>query len=578
MIKLTIDGVEVEVEEGSTILQASVKAGVKIPTLCYLKEINEIGACRMCLVEVEGMRGLVTSCVYPASNGMVVHTNTERVRQSRKNTLELLLSDHEQNCLSCPRSLNCELQRLAKEYDCDSHKYDGEKSKADIDDSSPCFVRDNRKCIKCRRCVAVCSARQSVDVIGTNKRGFNSYIGCAYNAKIGESACVNCGQCVLNCPTGALSDKTQKYEVLDQLNKKEKRLVVAMAPSVRVALGEYLGSSLGENVEGKMISALRRLGFQDVFDVDFAADLTIMEEAHEFIERFTKGDKKPMFTSCCPAWIKFVEHFFPEFIPNLSTCKSPQQMQGAVIKTYYAEKLKVDPNSIYFVSIMPCIAKKFERKRENINANKNGYDVDAVLTTRELAEMIKSSGIDFMSLPDGKFDEPLGISTGSGVIFGATGGVMEAALRTVADTLEGKDLSSVEYLLVRGVKGTKEAEIEVAGNKVKLAVVSGLKNARTLLEKIKSGEKHYDFVEVMACPGGCANGGGQPIHPSEITNNKVIAEIRAKGLYDSDLKNKKRKSHENPVIKEIYKNYFGTPGSKKAHEILHTTYVDRTKK
>ncbi len=578
MINLTIDGIKVEVEEGSTILQASVKAGVKIPTLCFLKELNEIGACRMCLVEVEGMRGLVTSCVYPVSEGMIVHTNTERVRQSRKNTLELLLSDHEQNCLSCPRSLNCELQNLAKEYDCDSHKYDGEKSKANIDDSSPCFIRDNRKCIKCRRCVAVCAARQSVDVIGVNKRGFNSYIGCAYNKKIGDSQCVNCGQCVLNCPTGALTDKSQKREVLKELDKKEKRLVVAMAPSVRVALGEYLGSELGENVEGKMVSALKMLGFQDVFDIDFAADLTIMEEAHEFIERFSKGVKGPMFTSCCPAWIKFVEHFYPEFIPNLSTCKSPQQMMGAVIKTYYAEKLKVEPNSLYFVSIMPCIAKKFERLRENMNANKNGLDIDAVLTTRELADIIKTAGINFTNLPDGEFDKPLGLSTGSGVIFGATGGVMEAALRTVADTLEGKDLSSVEYLLVRGIKGVKEAEVEVAGHKVKLAVVSGLKNARTLLEQIKSGEKYYDFVEVMACPGGCANGGGQPIHPSNIVNNKKIAEIRAKGLYESDLKNKKRKSHQNPAIIEIYKDYFGKPGNEKAHHYLHTTYVDRSKK
>jgi len=576
MVKLTIDGVSVEVEEGSTILQASVKANIKIPTLCYLKEINEIGACRMCLVEVEGMRGLITSCAYPVSDGMIVHTNTKRVRESRKNTLELLLSDHEQNCLSCSRSLNCELQALAKEYDCDSHKYDGEKSNAKIDDSSECFIRDNRKCIKCRRCVAVCSARQSVDVIGVNKRGFESHVGCVYDSKIGESKCVNCGQCVINCPTGALQDKSQKGLVLDALASKEKRMIVAMAPSVRVAVGEMLGSDIGENVEGKMITALRKLGFQDVFDIDFAADLTIMEEANEFIERLN-SNKGVMFTSCCPAWVKFVEEFYPEFIPNLSTCKSPQQMFGAVIKSYYAKKLNVDPASLFFVSVMPCIAKKFERLREN-QSEDGVIDVDAVLTTRELSELIKTSGINFMELEDGEFDKPLGISSGSGVIFGATGGVMEAALRTVADTIEKKDIQEIDYLLVRGLNGTKEAEIEVGGKKVKIAVVSGLKNARQLLEKIKSGEKKYDFVEVMSCPGGCANGGGQPIHPAHIVNNKKIAEMRAKGLYQSDLKNKYRKSHKNPAIIEIYETFFTKPGSEKAHKHLHTTYIDRTKK
>lgn len=576
MISLTIDGVKVEVEEGSTILQASKKANIKIPTLCFLKEINEIGACRMCLVEVEGMRGLVASCVYPASDGMVVYTNTKRVRDSRKCTLELLLSDHEQNCLSCARNLNCELQALAKEYDCDSYKYAGEKSKAKVDDSSPCFIRDNKKCIKCKRCVAVCSARQSVDVIGTNKRGFNSYIGCAYEGKLGESNCVNCGQCVINCPTGALREKSQKQEVLNVLSEKTKRTIVAMAPSVRVALAEMFGGEIGLNVEGKIITALKRLGFNDVFDVNFAADLTIMEEAHEFIDRFT-NKKGTMFTSCCPAWIKFVEHFYPEFIPNLSSCKSPQQMLGATIKTYYAQKLGVKAEDLYFVSIMPCIAKKFERLRENQNAA-GVQDVDAVLTVRELGEMIKTSGIDFMNLEDGDFDKPLGISSGSGVIFGATGGVMEAALRTLADTLEGREIDNIDYLLVRGLKGTKEAEIEVAGNKVRVAVVSGLKNARTLLEKIKSGEKQYDFVEVMACPGGCANGGGMPIHPADIVNNKNIAQLRAKGLYNSDLKNQYRKSHKNPAIQDVYKNFFGSPGGEKAHHILHTTYVDRKNK
>ena len=577
MITLTIDGIKVEVEEGSTILQACNKANVKVPTLCFLKEINEIGACRMCLVEVEGIKNLVTSCVYPASDGMVVHTNTQRVRKSRKCTLELLLSDHNQDCLSCTRSLNCELQALAKEYDCDANYYKGEKSKSIIDDSSECFIRDNSKCIKCQRCVAVCSARQSVNVIGVNKRGFNSYVGCAYDNPIGKSTCVNCGQCVINCPTGALKDKSQKPQVEEQLSNKTKRLVVAMAPSVRVAVGEVLGSQIGENVEGKMVTALKKLGFDDVFDIDFAADLTIMEEGTEFINRLNENKKGPMFTSCCPGWIKFVEHFYPEFIPNLSTCKSPQQMMGATIKTYYAEKLGIKPEDIYFVSIMPCIAKKFERLRENQNAA-GVADVDAVLTTRELSELIKSYGIDFMNLEESEFDKPLGISSGSGVIFGATGGVMEAALRTLKDTLENKELEDIDYLLVRGLKGTKEANLSIAGKEIKIAVVSGLKNARTLLDKIKSGEKQYDFVEVMACPGGCANGGGMPIHPSQITNNKKIAEIRAKSLYESDKLNKMRKSHKNPAIVDIYKNFFGKPGGEKSHKYLHTSYIDRTKK
>ncbi|NCB48379.1 MAG: 2Fe-2S iron-sulfur cluster binding domain-containing protein [Clostridia bacterium] len=577
MIKVTIDNVVVEVEEGSTILTASVKAKVKIPTLCYLKGINEIGGCRMCVVEVEGVKNLVTACTYPVTEGMIVRTNSPRVRASRKCTLELLLSDHNKDCLSCERNGNCELQALSDEYDCDSKKYSGEFSKSNIDDSSVSFVRDNSKCIKCRKCVAVCQVVQSVDAIGVGKRGFNTQIGCAFEGKINESTCVNCGQCLINCPTGALTDKSQKLEVLEQLAQKKKRMIVAMAPSVRVTLGEHFGSKIGENVEGKMISALRRLGFDDVFDIDFGADLTIMEESHELISALKSGEKKPLFTSCCPSWVKFVEIFYPEFIKNISTCKSPQQMMSATIKTFYAEKLKVKPSDLYFVSIMPCIAKKFERLRDDQSAGGMGQDTDAVLTVRDLTEMIKVCGIDFMNLEDGKFDEMLGLSSGAGVIFGATGGVMEAALRTLSDTLEKNPLKKVEYLLVRGISGTKEAEIDIAGKKVKLAVVSGLNNARTLLEKIKSGEKEYDFVEVMACPGGCANGGGMPIHPAYVVNNRELAKERADNLYASDVKNNLRKSHENPSIKFIYENYFGKAGGEKAHKILHTTYIDRSK-
>jgi len=579
MINLTINDIPVSVEEGSTILKASVKAGVKIPTLCFLKEINEVGACRVCLVEVEGMRNLVASCVFPVSEGMKVYTNTPRVRESRKNTIELILSNHNQNCLSCPRNLNCELQALAKEYDCDAHKYDGEKTESKIDNSSPCFIRDNSKCILCGKCVAVCAAKQSVHAIGKIARGFKTQIGSAFKKPVCETGCVNCGQCVINCPTGALSDVSQEKEVLNAIYNKEIRTIVAMAPATRVAIGECFNNKFGTNNEKKMVAALKRLGFDDVFDVNFAADLTIMEEGHEFIERVKAGKKGPMFTSCCPGWVKFVEGFYPEFIDNLSSCKSPQQMFGAICKTYYAEKLGIDPKNLYVVTIMPCIAKKFERLRDDQNAaGKDIKDVDAILTARELANLIEKSGIDFNGLEDADFDLPLGMSSGAGVIFGASGGVMEAALRTVADILENKSLEKIDYLQVRGLQGVKEAKLTVAGIDLSIAVVSGLSNARNLLEEIKAGKKQYDFVEVMACPGGCINGGGMPIHPGHVVNNVEIPKLRAEGLYKSDSKNKIRKSHENPAVMELYKTYLGEMGGEKAHHILHTTYVDRTKK
>ncbi len=579
MINLTINDIPVSVEEGSTILSASVKAGVKIPTLCFLKETNEVGACRVCLVEVAGMRNLVASCVFPVSEGMQVYTNTPRVRESRKNTIELILSTHNQDCLSCSRNLNCELQALAKEYDCDTHKYDGEKPEAIVDNSSPCFKRDNSKCILCGKCVAVCASKQSVHAIGKIARGFKTQIGSAFKKPVCDSDCVNCGQCVINCPTGALIDVSQEKEVMNAIYNKDKRVVVAMAPATRVALGECFGNKIGENCEKKMVSALKRLGFDDVFDVNFAADLTIMEEGHEFIERVKAKKTGPMFTSCCPGWVKFVETFYPEFINNLSTCKSPQQMFGAICKTYYAEKLNMKPEDIYVVSIMPCIAKKFERLRDDQEAAGKGIkDVDAILTARELADLIKKSGIDFNNLDDADFDLPLGMSSGAGVIFGASGGVMEAALRTVADVLENKSLNKIDYLQVRGLQGTKEATLTVAGKELNIAVVSGLANARALMEEIKSGNKNYDFVEVMACPGGCINGGGMPIHPAHVINTTEIPKERAKGLYKSDEKNVIRKSHENKAVMELYKTYLGDFGGEKAHHLLHTSYVDRSKK
>ena len=575
MVKITIDTKEMEVDEGLTILEASHKAQVRIPTLCYLKDINEIGACRICVVEIEGREDLVASCVTKVEDGMIIHTNSPRVRESRKTNLELLLSDHDLDCLSCSKSLDCRLQQLAKEYECDSKKYEGAKSNALYDDSG-FFIRDNSKCIKCKRCVAICREKQSVFALCEHNKGFENYIGCVLDKSLSESSCVYCGQCLLNCPTGALRDKSQKDEILENLSNKKKRMIVAMAPSARVALGEAFGSKIGENVEGKMITALRRLGFDDVFDVDFGADLTIMEEANEFITRLEANTRLPLMTSCCPAWVKFVEEFFPEFIPNLSNAKSPQQMLSATIKTFYAKRLGVKPEDLYFVSVMPCIAKKYERVRDSMSCDGKHFDTDAVITERELVNIIKTSGLDFMKLEDGKFDEILGMASGSGAIFGATGGVMEAALRTVGDRLEKKSLTNVEYLLVRGQSGIKEAQIELAGRKINVAVVSGLKNARELLTKIKNKEKTYDFIEVMACPGGCANGGGMPIHPTYVIRNENIAKLRAENLYKSDLKNSVRKSHENPSIKLVYKEFFGFPGSEIANKYLHQTFKNKS--
>lgn len=575
MVSLIIDNKKIKVKEGTTILEASHKAQVKIPTLCYLKDINEIGACRICVVEVKGREDLVSACNTTVEEGMVISTNSPRVREARKTNLELLLSDHDLDCLSCSKSLDCHLQELAKEYDCNSKRFEGTHSQALFDDSA-CFIRDNSKCIKCKRCVAICREKQSVFALCEHNKGFENYIGCVNDRTLANSTCVNCGQCILNCPTGALRDKSQKEEVLEHLSKKNKRMIVAIAPSVRVALGESFGGKIGENVEGKVITALRRLGFDDVFDVDFGADLTIMEEANEFVERFNSQEKLPLLTSCCPAWVKFVENFYPKLIPNLSHAKSPQQMLGATIKTFYANRLKVDANSLYFVSIVPCVAKKYERTRPNQSYNGISYDTDAVLTVRELAEIIKTSGLDFMRLENGKFDEILGMSSGSGAIFGATGGVMEAALRTVSDRLENRPLQKVEYLLVRGQSGVKKAEIKIANKVIKVAVISGLKNARTFLNEMLEKKEHYDFVEVMACPGGCVNGGGMPIHSSYVTRNQDIAKKRAVNLYKSDLKNKVRKSHENPSIKIVYQEFFKQPGSETAKKFLHTSYTDKS--
>ena len=575
-ITVKINGAELSVPKGTTVLEAAHIAGIEIPTLCYMKEINAIGACRICVTEVNEGKGfrLVAACVYPCSDKMEICTNSPKVIESRKKTLELILSTHDRKCLSCVRSGNCELQKLCRDYDIqDASVYDGIRNNYEIDNSAAHMYRDNNKCVLCRRCVAVCSEVQGIGVIGANERGFKTFIGSAFDMGLGETSCVSCGQCIAVCPVGAISEKDFTKEVFDAIADPEKTVIVQTAPAVRAALGECFGLPIGTNVEGKMVSALRKLGFDKVFDTDFGADLTIMEEAHEFIDRVKNGGVLPMITSCSPGWVKYCEHYFPEMTENLSTCKSPQQMFGAATKTYYAEKMGIDPKNIVMVSIMPCTAKKFETGRDNQNAA-GVPDVDYALTTRELGRMIERAGINFHALLDEKFDEPLGISSGAGVIFGATGGVMEAALRTAVHTLTGEDVVDLPEL--RGTKGIKEAVYKVCDMDIKVAVVSGLKNAKELLEKVQKGEADYQFIEIMGCPGGCVNGGGQPQQPASIRNFVDIRDERAKVLYDIDKSMPVRKSHENPAIKEIYDNYFGEPGSHKAHEVLHTSYVKRT--
>lgn len=574
-LNIKINGMNVSAPKGSTILEAAKIANIDIPTLCYMKDINAIGACRICMVEVKGARSLVSSCVYPIFEGMEIFTNTPKVLDSRKKTLELILSTHDRKCLSCVRSGNCELQTLCHDLKVeDEGFYDGANEKYDIDYSAAHMYRDNNKCILCRRCSAVCDKVQGIGVIGANERGFKTHISSAFEQGLGDTSCVSCGQCIAVCPTGALSEKDNTDEVFQALADSSKYVIVQTAPAVRAALGEAFGYPIGTNVEGKMAAALRRLGFKQVFDTDFAADLTIMEEATEFLDRVKNGGKLPLITSCSPGWIKYCEHYFPDMTENLSSCKSPMQMFGATAKTYFAEKMGIDPKDMVVVAVMPCTAKKFEIGRDDENAA-GVADVDISITTRELARMIERAGISFKDLPDEEFDAPLGISTGAAVIFGVTGGVMEAALRTAVETLTGEELKNLDFKEVRGLEGIKEATYNVAGMDIKVAVVSGLNNAKELLTKVKNGEADYHFIEIMGCPGGCINGGGQPQQPASVRNFTDIREARAKALYDQDAGMTVRKSHENEAIKALYKDYFGTPGSHKAHEILHTSYVKR---
>ena len=576
MVTFKIDGRTVQAEPNTTVLEACMAEGIKIPTLCNLKDINNIGACRMCLVEDAKSGKLQASCVLPVSEGLEINTSTPKVLEARRAVLELILSDHDRSCLTCKRNQTCELQALANEMGIEDIEFQGERIIKTIDELSPSVVRDNNKCILCRRCVAACAKTQGVCAIGMQNRGFKTQIGSEFGKSLGEVACINCGQCIAACPTGALSEKDSTKEVWAALNDPDKFVVFQPAPAVRVAIGEEFGMPIGTRCTGKLVSAMRRLGADRVFDVDFAADLTIMEEGTELLNRIKNGGVLPMITSCSPGWVKYCEHFYPDFIPNLSTCKSPNQMQGAITKTYFAEKNDIDPHKIFVVSVMPCTAKKFEIKRPEFG--RDGYrDVDANLTTRELARMIRQAGIDFVHLPDEEFDDMLGESTGAGVIFGVTGGVMEAALRTVADLLTGEDLENIEYADVRGLEGIKEATVSVAGMDINIAIVHGTANASKLLDAIRRGEKSYHFIEIMGCPGGCVTGGGQPIVDARTRYFVDPRAARAAATYSEDEAKMIRKSHKNPSIQKLYKEFLGEPNSHKAHELLHTTYVDRSK-
>ncbi len=576
LVTLTIDNQEVKVEKGTTILQAARQAGIDIPTLCFLKDINEVGDCRMCIVEVEGRRGFATSCIQKVEEGMVVHTNTPNVMEARHVILDLIISNHAKDCLTCTRSGNCELQALATKFNISKVEFEGERMEHQIDDVSPSIVRDFNKCILCRRCVAACKNVQKIGAIDCINRGFDSCISTVGDHSLNDVNCTFCGQCIEACPTGALHEKETIDDVWVKLKDPDTYVIVQTAPAVRVALGEEFDMPIGTNVTGKMITSLKRLGFDKVFDTNTGADFTIMEEANEFIERFQENDQLPMITSCSPGWVKYIEMNYSELLPHLSTCKSPHQMFGALLKTYYAKKEGIDPKKMYVVSVMPCIAKKFERQRAEMK-NNGLCDVDNVITTRELSRMIKQANIEFTKLEDSEFDNPMGEATGAAAIFGTTGGVMEAALRTAQDTLTGKDLEKIDFEQVRGGDGVKRATVNIAGKEIKVVAASGLANAKEILEEIKAGKADYQFVEIMACPGGCVMGGGQPIKSSKIRAEVDVRKLRADALYTIDEKSTIRKSHENPMVKKIYEEFLEKPGSYRAEKLLHTSYQEREK-
>ncbi|WP_432402270.1 NADH-dependent [FeFe] hydrogenase, group A6 [Wukongibacter sp. M2B1] len=575
-VTLTINGMQIQVPSNYTVLEAAKEAGIDIPTLCYLKDINEVGACRVCLVEVEGARSLQASCVLPVREGMVVKTNTKQVRDTVKTTVELILANHNRECLTCSRNRNCELQTLSEELGIEEVSFKGEKRVGTVDDMSHSIVRDASKCILCGRCVNVCKKVQEIGILDFTNRGFKTEVAPAFDKSMAEAPCIYCGQCIVACPVAALREKSDIERVWDAIEDPNTHVLVQTAPAVRAALGEEFGLPIGTRVTGKMAAALRRLGFDKVFDTNFAADLTILEEGHELLDRIQNGGKLPMITSCSPGWIRYCEFYYPEFLENLSSCKSPHQMMGAVLKTYYAEMNNLDPKKIFVVSVMPCTSKKTESAREEMEVE-GLRDVDAVLTTRELGKMIKQARIKFLELSDDeRFDEIFGEYTGAGVIFGATGGVMEAALRTVADVLTGEDLEDIEYDAVRGVEeGVKEAELEIAGNKIRIAVAHGTANAAKVLEMVKAGEKDYHFIEIMGCSGGCVTGGGQPHVDAKTLMDVDVRVERAKALYEEDVIMEERKSHKNPMITKLYEEFLGKPNGHKSHELLHTHYHQR---
>jgi len=569
MIELMINNIKVKAEKGMTILNAAKSVGINIPTLCHMKDLFPTGACRICVVEIDGMRGLTPSCAYPVSEGMIVQTNSPRVRRARKTIVELLVENHPQDCLICVRNKNCELQDLSEKYALREHRFLGEKKAHAIDISSASMERDPAKCILCGRCVRTCNEIQKIGAIDFTNRGFRSNVTTPFNKGLNVSECILCGQCILACPTAALREKSHSKEVINALNDKNKYCIVQIAPAVRASLGEEFNLPVGTNVTGQIVTGLRRIGFKKVFDTNFSADLTIMEESAELIDRIQNGGTLPMFTSCCPGWVKFAEQNYPEILKNISTCKSPHEMEGAVMKTYYAQKMGLNPNNIFVVSIMPCTVKKFESDRLELSEEKNP-DVDAVLTVRELVRMFNMAGIDFNDLPEDAFDNPLGESTGAAAIFGTSGGVMEAALRTAYFKMTDENLPNLELNDLRGMSGIKEASINIRGKTINVAVVNGIGNVREICEDIINGISKYHFIEVMACPGGCINGGGQPIHQKPEKIKK-----RVEVLYNIDVKAKIRMSHENEVVMKLYDEFFEEPNSHKAHEILHTNYIDR---
>lgn len=574
MINLTIDSKPVQIEEGATILDAARKIDIDIPTLCFLKEINEVASCRMCLVEVEGMRGYVASCVYPASEGMIVRTNTKDLIETKKTVLELILSNHNKMCLTCPRNTNCELQSLCKKFGIEDVPFEGAMTKKVLDTDSACIVRDSSKCILCRRCVNICKNVQGVAAIEVMNRGFRANVGVAQDMSIAKSTCVGCGQCIINCPVAALQEKDYTKEVKKALNDPEMHVVIQTAPAVRATIGEEFGMPIGTLATGKMVAGLRKLGFDKIFDTDLAADVTIMEEGTEFLSRLKNCGKLPMITSCSSGWITYAEKFYPELIEHLSTTKSPMEIMGVLIKKYYAQKLGIDPKKIYSVALMPCSAKKAEAIRPELMLD-DMQMIDQVITTREMARMLKQANIDIATLDDDEFDSPLGVATGAGHIFGTTGGVMEAALRTISEIHTGKELEDIDFKVVRGEEGIKEAEIDLGDQKIWIAVAQGLKNVGKVMDEIKAGKSKYSFIEVMTCPGGCIMGGGQPQHFSYERAKIDIRALRAKALYTADIKAKYRKSHNNPEVKVIYNEFLDSPNSHKAHELMHTEYHEQ---